>query len=153
MKKILARPREAADADPQTVRFEPVPSANMLAAEDFLGFELPRLLKSLYQEIGNGGFGPGPLIGLPGGYESSWGDLLQTWFVMQEHDDHEESWLPIIDWGCSQFLLVDCEDLQMVTLYDGEFRHEDYTFEGILSRWLIGELPELHSGEFSRRVS
>ena len=41
----------------------------------------------------------------------------------------------------------------MGTLYDGEFHHEDYTFEGILSRWLIGELPELHSGEFSRRVS
>ena len=54
-----------------------------------------------YLEISNGGFGPGLLVGLPGGYESSWGDLLKTWDVMRENDEFDESWLPVIDWGCA----------------------------------------------------
>jgi hypothetical protein len=153
MRGIFAKLRDAAAADPKTVRFGPVAPADVAAAEDYLGFALPKLLKRSYTEIGNGGFGPGLLIGLPGGYESSWGDLLQTWTVMHEHEEHEESWLPIVDWGCAQFSLVDCDDQQMVTLYDGDFHLEDYTFEGLLARWIGGELPELHSGEFSRRGS
>jgi hypothetical protein len=148
MKKLLTRLRDAALSDPETVRFDVALPAMIGAAEDFFGFALPRLLTRSYQEIGNGGFGPGPLIGLPGGYESSWGDLLQTWTVMQgcEDEEYEEQWLPIIDWGCAEFSLIDCDNLAMVTLYEGEFHPEDYSFETLLSRWLDGELPELHSG-------
>ena len=38
----------------------------------------------------------------------------------------------------------------MVTLYEGDFHFEDYTFETLLRRWLDGELPALESGEFYR---
>jgi len=153
MRKLLARLRNAALNDPETVRYDVVSAEVVATAEEFLGFTLPKLLKRSYLEIGNGGFGPGLLIGLPGGYESSWGDLLQAWAVMQEDEECEQGWLPVIDWGCAQVSLIDCDDLQMVTLYEGEFHPEDYSFETLLRRWLDGELPELHSGEFYRRGS
>src|SRR5579884_3437758 len=94
---------------------------------------LSQPLSRAYQEISNGGFGPGLLIGLPGGHESSWGDLLQTWGVFQDDPDCEEGWLPIIDWGCAQVSLIDCEDdFQMVSLYEGEFHSESYSFEDLM---------------------
>ncbi len=152
MKKLLARLRDATLSDSETARFDVASPTTINAAEDFFGFALPKLLKRLYLEVANGGFGPGPLIGLPGGYSSSLGDLLQIWSVMQnwEDEDYEEQWLPIIEWGCAQYSLIDCDDLSMVTYYEGEFHPEDYSFETLLSRWLDGELPELHTGEFYR---
>jgi hypothetical protein len=42
-------------------------AAMIAAAEEELGFRLPRLLRALYRFVGNGGFGPGyGLIGVPG---------------------------------------------------------------------------------------
>jgi hypothetical protein len=60
---------------------------------------------------------------------------------------------PVIDWGCAQFSLIDCDDLQMFTLYEGDFHYEEHTFEKLLLRWLDGESPALESGEFHRRNS
>jgi hypothetical protein len=151
MKTLFSRLRSAALEDPGTVRFDVVPVACIEYAEEVLGFALPKILKRSYLEISNGGFGPGPIIGLPGGFESSWGDLLKTWAVLQQDEEFEEGWLPIIDWGCAQFSIVDCDnDFQMVSLYEDDFHCEDYSFEMLLERWLTGEVPELHSGGFYR---
>lgn len=149
MKKLLDRLREAARTDPETVWSGVATPADIEAAEDFLGFAIPKLLKRLYLEISNGGFGPGPLMGLPGGYALS-RDVLTIWEEFQEDGEFEEGWLPIIEWGCGNFSLIDCVDLHMVTLYEGHFHLEDYTFETMLRRWLDGESPALHSGKFSR---
>lgn len=109
------------------------------------------ILRRAYQEISNGGFGPGPIVGLPGGYQSSWGDLIQTWEELQRDPKCEDGWLPVIDWGCAQFSIVDCEDdFQMISLYEGEFHSEDYSFEELLEHWLVDELPELHTGDYYR---
>jgi hypothetical protein len=133
------------------VRFPVVETAGITFAEELFGFALPQILRRAYREIGNGGFGPGPIIGLPGGYESGWGDLIQTWEELQRDEAYEEGWLPIIDWGCAQFSIIDCEDdFQMVSLYEGEFHNEDDSFEELLEHWLDGELPELHTGGFYR---
>lgn len=147
---FLDRLREAANADPATIRFDVVKAEVIAVAEEVFGFSLPKLLKQIYRTIGNGGVGPGPLVGLPGGYESSWGDLVQTWLVMQEDNNCQQGWLPIIDWGCARFSLIDCDDLGMVTLYEGEFHHEAYSFRDLLTRWLDGELPDFR-GDFQRR--
>ena len=72
--------------------------------------------------------------------------------VMQEDGDCEEEWLPIIDWGCAEFSLIDCDnDFLMISLYEGNFHPEDYTFETLLERWINGELPDLPSGGFHLR--
>jgi SMI1 / KNR4 family (SUKH-1) len=150
MKNLLSRLQRAAREDPRTVWYDVVSKAGIEYAEDVFGFTLPKVLRHSYLEISNGGFGPGyHIIGLPGGQESSWGDLLETWNTMRGHEEWEEGWLPIIDWGCAQVSLIDCDnDFLMVTHYDEEFHCEDYTFDELLERWIRGELPELHSGGF-----
>lgn len=131
--------------------FPVVDTAGIEFAEEVFGFALPAILRRAYQEISNGGFGPGPIIGLPGGYTSSWGDLFQSWEELQRDPEYEDGWLPIIDWGCAQFSIIDCEDdFQMVSLYEGDFHDEDYSFEDLLEHWLDGELPELYTGGFYR---
>ena len=39
--------------------YEPASAAALAKAERDLGFELPHLLRAMYAEIANGGFGPG----------------------------------------------------------------------------------------------
>lgn len=151
MKNLIRRLRHAAREDPETVWSDVVAEEGIQFAEDVFGFSLPRSLRRSYLEISNGGFGPGPLLGLPGGYESSWGDLLTTWETLRVDEEWEEGWLPIIDWGCCQVSIIDCDnDFQMVTLYEGEFQSEHYTFGTMLERWLDGELPALENGGFFR---
>jgi hypothetical protein len=151
MKNLLSRLKQAAHEDAKTIWSDVVSRAGVEYAEEVLRFTLPKILRQSYLEISNGGFGPGPLIGLPGGHESSWGDLLKTSAEMRRDEECEEGWCPIIDWGCAQFSLIDCDnDYLIVTLYEGEFHCEDYDFNELLERWLVGELPELHGGGFYR---
>ena len=50
----------------------PVPESAIVDAESKLGFRLPPLLREIYSELANGGFGPGNgLIGLTGGYTAT----------------------------------------------------------------------------------
>ena len=57
-----------------------VASANEVRlAEEHLGFAIPELLKSIYLNVANGGFGPGyGLIGVAGGHRSDLGSLVET---------------------------------------------------------------------------
>jgi hypothetical protein len=112
---------ELADALPKSENFgEPrlYPPANIeqiTAAEARLGFALPELLRDIYLQIGNGGFGPGyGLIGIEGGatdyrdrsleqvYESfrrSMPGLPSPW---------SEQWLIISEYGCGIWECLDC---------------------------------------------
>jgi hypothetical protein len=135
MSDLLSRLKRAARDDPRTVWYPVVPVEGIEFAEEALGLALPEVLRRSYLEIGNGGFGPGPLIGLPGGYESSWGDLLKATEEMRRDPECDEGWLPVIDWGCCQVSLIDCDnDFLIVTLYEGEFHPEDYDLDELLER-------------------
>lgn len=60
-----SRATEGADAIMPKVA-APATEAEVRAAEEALGFPLPPLLRQLYREVGNGGFGPGyGFIGVP----------------------------------------------------------------------------------------
>ena len=49
--------------------YPPATEEQLLATEDLLGFPLPPLLRELYKQLANGGFGPGyGLIGVTGGF-------------------------------------------------------------------------------------
>jgi hypothetical protein len=88
----------------------PAPKINTIAsqaeiddAENKLGFKLPLLLKDIFTQIGNGGFGPG--YGLY--------NLSRMIEVYQNYmNDTEKKWkkglLPILTWGCTYESCIDC---------------------------------------------
>lgn len=84
----------------------PATEAQITAAEARLGFRLPELLRQLYRDVGNGGFGPGHgLYGVP----ASPGDEPDS--VVGRHPN-EATWpaglLPICDWGSGIISCLDC---------------------------------------------
>jgi hypothetical protein len=119
--KARARHREHATdgADVITPRIYPPATAALVdAAEETLGFALPPLLRRIYLEVGNGGFGPGyGLLGVLGGAVDDTGrniiDLYRM-FREPERDDPMWQWpaqlLPICHLGCAMYGCVDCTD-------------------------------------------
>jgi len=147
--KLIFAFREAAHADPATNWHDIVSFDAIAFVENSLEVTIPQTLRRCYTEISNGGFGPGyQLTGLPGGHESSWGDLIQATAELRRHEDCEDEWLPLIDWGCAQLTVVDCHDEQIVTLYEGDFHCETYTLNKLLTKWISGEVPSLDTGSF-----
>jgi hypothetical protein len=86
--------------------------------EERLGFPFPPLLKRIYIEIGNGGFGPGyGLIGLTGGVPDDTGSTApETYNQFRGGDRSDPTWrwphglLPICHWGCAILSCIDCTD-------------------------------------------
>ena len=82
------------------------------AAEARMGVTIPPLLRRLYAEVANGGFGPGSgIIGITGGWTDDHGRTVEDLFeMMSEGDPDEPSWrwpaglVPIVDyspvWTC-----------------------------------------------------
>jgi len=83
-----------------------------------LGFTLPPLMKRVYTEVGNGGFGPGyGLIGMTNGTPDDTGKTapeIYGQFRCADRDDPNWKWpyglLPICHWGCAILSCVDCTD-------------------------------------------
>lgn len=75
--------------------FPPTTPAIVEAAEAELGFRLPPLLRELYTQVGNGGFGPGyGIFGLEGGYidqdiinDFNGGTLVEWYFAFRGNDN------------------------------------------------------------------
>lgn len=109
-----------------TLRYPPATQEHLFAAEAALGFPLPTMLRALYSQVANGGFGPGfGIVGVPGGFadgsiggnivEAYHAQLAQTSLVDYTQYKREtdaqttfvlpiDSWddrlLPLCDWGC-----------------------------------------------------
>jgi hypothetical protein len=99
-----------------------VSAAEIAEGERRLGFPLQRLHRRLFEEVGNGGFGPGDgIIGLPGGHGGFIGlpsdqwkhegktmiDLRQEMWVDAEHPDLPHGVVPLCDLGCARWLCID----------------------------------------------
>lgn len=93
----------------------PAPADVVEEAEDLLGCRLPPLLRRLYLEVGNGGFGPGyGMLGLRGGHRD---DTRQAALGLyrQAHGTSSPHWsflpaglLPVCYWGCGVYSFIDC---------------------------------------------
>jgi len=131
-------------------------------AEGVVGRPFPDLLRRLYLEVGNGGFGPGyGLLGLEHGHR----DGMQTATDIYRAWSHERPYLwPLCHWGCAIFSFVDCSnDSGMVWGYDPNpvprdeldmaFFPQDLTLEQWLTRWLDRRLyqPCLTQDELTGR--
>lgn len=105
----------------------PVSENDLVQAEAQLGFVLPSLLRSVYREVGNGGFGPGyglfPL-NKQDAFSDAENDLVTAYLGMRSmtQKDIDEYWeeepekpvlwpeqvLIICDWGCNSYTCLDC---------------------------------------------
>jgi hypothetical protein len=83
----------------------------VLELEEALGCLLPPLLRRLFLEVANGGFGPRGrgILGVRGyelTYIGDWTDLLHVYRAFSPGRPREMLWL--FDWGCAIWSLVDC---------------------------------------------
>lgn len=111
--------------------------------EASLGFRLPELLRRLYLEIGNGGFGPGyGFFPLPNG-ESARGRTILSLYEECRRPSDSAIWewptglLMICDWGC---LIRSCvyapsPESQVFTSTEYGVHRSQWTLETWLSGW------------------
>ncbi|HEV7403649.1 MAG TPA: SMI1/KNR4 family protein [Chthoniobacteraceae bacterium] len=152
---LLRRIRERAAAQHPA---PPATEAELAKAEESLGFALPPLLRRLYGEIGNGGFGPGCLLPLftppnwppprefPGGvvnrYHHYREEALEASLDDDPSDPRLRHWkarrLPISDLGCNMDVCVD-SDKPGLPVWRVEYpgiRREAPSLVAWLERWL-----------------
>jgi hypothetical protein len=90
----------------------PVDARTIQQAEGDLGFALHPLLRAIYTQVGDGGFGPDyqllPLAGTSGN-ESA---VSRYMAGREEGEGTDWAWpqgvLPILTWGCAMYACVDC---------------------------------------------
>ncbi len=95
----------------------PLSKAEEQAALDSLGFAPPSLLRSLYRDLGNGGFGPGyGLMGLAGGATDDMGQTADAAYLSLTKSGcfpgghvWPNALLPIADFGCAIYACIDCQ--------------------------------------------
>ncbi|HUF99470.1 MAG TPA: SMI1/KNR4 family protein, partial [Ilumatobacter sp.] len=120
----------------------PATRAAIAAAESEIGHPLPSLLRRLYLEVGNGGFGPGGgVLGVADGYTD---DLKQN--AVEAHSYFRSSRLeppllvPLCHWGCGIYSLVEvAPNAGWMWGFDpngGQLEHALYRHELDLARWL-----------------
>jgi hypothetical protein len=122
-----------------------------------LGFALPPLMKQIYKEIGNGGFGPGyGLIGVSNRVPDYDGRIVPAnyeLFRASSTDEPNWNWpeglLPVCDWGCAIRSCVDCADPNFrmrifdPNVHDGDdwadsFFEESPSFKTWIAAWASG---------------
>jgi len=115
-------------------------------AETLLGLSVPKLLRSIYLRVANGGFGPGyGIIGVSGGHRSSLGTLVETFTEIRRGADYlglkwNPQLLPFCEWGCNVFSCVDCADPGSPIFRSDECKVHpvNYGLEEFFRMWLDG---------------
>ncbi|TKR29253.1 SMI1/KNR4 family protein [Luteimonas gilva] len=113
--------------------FSPLDPAEIDLAETHLGFALPPLLRRIYGEIANGGFGYGyGFLGLLGGMLNEDGrDAVAQylWYRRADPDDPLWRWpealLPLGHLGCAMFHCVRCDHPDAPVVWFEPNPHED----------------------------
>ena len=137
---------------------EPASAKAIAEAEKSLDFALPRVLKRVLLEVGNGGFGPGHgLLGVRGGATDEYGNSMVDLYdglSATNPDDPGWKWperlVPLCPWGDSTYSCVDCSvpEGQLVT-YDANgyrpgmdldrfFAPQDLAVDAWLRLWAEG---------------
>ncbi len=108
------------------------------AAEAQVGFALPALLRRLYTEVGNGGFGPSAgLVGVDGGHADVDGRNIGALYTGLRAQGWPEELLPLCDWGGGAWACVD-QDGRIVTMDESGPTKTQYTLHSWLEAWLAG---------------
>jgi hypothetical protein len=124
----------------------PVTPADLLHAETLLGFALPPLLKRIYLEVGNGGFGPGyglePLF-TPEGQDVYFEPSIVHTTLEYRGPDYPERFLYVSTWGCNINSFIDCATPMYRIVQSGSggwsLTLEAPSLQQWLQSWLDGE--------------
>jgi hypothetical protein len=148
VESFVLRIKNHVASQPRSITFPPSSADNLGEAEKRLGFSLPPLLKSVYLQLGNGGFGPGrggSLIGVKEGYASDFGTLVETYEQLKRDFTLEgKQWrttlLPFCEWGCNIFTCVDCKEpaYPIYLFEDGDVSSKHYTLQDFFEMWIGG---------------
>jgi len=122
----------------------PASEGAVAEAEATIGWSLPPLLRRLYLEVGNGGFGPRDgILGVRGGVgNGGWDDVVAVHRAFNAHPTDPltpPAWmLWIFEWGCTVWSIVDCRDPTGPMWFnaDGEQEQESMTLAEWLDRWV-----------------
>lgn len=135
------------------IRPRPPVSEQVFAdAEARIGFPLPPLVREMYTQVADGGYGPGYGVIQLTGHPYA---LVESRLRMDEDDAPERAWpqrlVEFVNWGCHYFSGIDCSRPSCpVFFYDHDraggdamladclFRESDSLVEW-LSAWLDGE--------------
>jgi hypothetical protein len=135
----MRRENEARRIDMTTIPTPPLfpvasPALIELCEAD-LGRRLPTLLKRIFLEVGNGGFGPaGGLIGISEGYADLDGCSLQERYCRLMPEGWHPELLPLFDWGGGTWSTVDTSDSKAMVVTADSFGYTTTVFS--LSLWL-----------------
>ncbi|WP_405829710.1 SMI1/KNR4 family protein [Streptomyces sp. NBC_01176] len=119
----------------------PATAEAIAAAEEAIGFPLPPLLRRLYVEVANGGFGPNEgILGVSGG--AAQGNFMDIAELYQDGPDPSgripAGLVLIYDWGCTIWSLVDFRDPAGAMWVNHEGEHWPQGMN--LTEWLTGTL-------------
>ena len=116
------------------------------AAEKELGFPIDGLLRRLYTEVANGGFGPGEgILGVAEGHADADGRPVSALYAELRAQGWPERLVPLCDWGCGAWACVD-EHGRVVTMDEHGPTKTSYTLHSWLEAWLAG--VDLQAGAF-----
>jgi hypothetical protein len=121
--------------------YGPATSEALEAAGEKLGFALPLLLRRIYSEVENGGFGPGAgLIGVDGGHTNVDGQSLSAAYINFRAHEWPEGLLPVCDLGDGAWSCLDCRtpDARVVTMDESGPTRSGFTLFSWLEAWVSG---------------
>jgi hypothetical protein len=150
--------RQAQYVPPSPPQIAPrISAADLADAERQLGFTLHPLHRRLFEEIGNGGFGPGNgLLGLPGGYADDEGrsvlELRELLGVDADHPRLPDGVLPLCDFGCGVWACLDETTGHVLTAHEGGLTDTGQNFADWLADWVHGVSQQEKMFTFEERT-
>ena len=111
-------------------------------AQRAMGCTLHPLHRQLFEEVANGGFGPGDgLIGLPGGaFDGDGRSLVELreilWLDSETPLPHPV--VPLCDWGCGIWSCLDSETGAVLTMDEYGLKDTGQSFPSWLEDWVSG---------------
>ncbi|MFF7641828.1 SMI1/KNR4 family protein [Streptomyces canus] len=138
----------------------PTSAEDVAAFERVVGHPMPDLLRRMYLEVANGGFGPWQVVSLTetGDWFSDCADITMAYHQFTDPDDVlPPGVVPLMDRGCAMWALIDFRtaDGQM---WDWDpnlccIRHAPAPIGQSLAQWLTDWLRgQAHAGPYPHRV-
>lgn len=119
----------------------PATSDEIRTAEAQLGFLLHPFHRRLFEEVADGGFGPGDgLVGVEGGRDAHGRSLieLRDMLWLDERTPLPAGMVPLCDWGDAIWSCLDTRTEHVLTLDESGLTDTGQSFQSWLADWVSG---------------